>query len=142
VNGALKFGMGAMAQTVDVQGRLVTNDFTDFGPTQTFTGGYFALPSNIGSHTRTVFAVVPEIGINVGYQITPWASVFVGYSFLYTNNVVRPGNQLNRNVNPNQSVAYTGDPLSVSDAPAVPAFKFNSSDFWAQGVNVGLGFRF
>lgn len=142
VNGALKFGMGAMVQTVDVQGKLVTNDFTDLGPTQTFSGGYFALPSNIGSHTRTVFAVVPEIGINVGYQITPWASVFVGYSFLYTNNVVRPGNQINRAVNPNQSVAYTGDPSTVSGVPATPAFKFNSSDFWAQGVNVGLGFRF
>src|SRR5262249_4571750 len=40
VTGAVKFGMGAMVQAVEVSGSLVTNDFTDFGPTQTFPGGY------------------------------------------------------------------------------------------------------
>jgi Putative beta barrel porin-7 (BBP7) len=141
-NGALKFGMGAMVQTVNISGSLETNDFTGFGPTETFPGGYFALPSNIGHHTRTVFAVVPEVGLNVGYQITSWASVFVGYTFLYTNNVVRPGNQMNRNINPTQSVSYVGEPPVTPQGPAQPSFQFNSSDFWAQGITVGLSFRF
>jgi hypothetical protein len=141
-NGAVKFGMGAMRQTVEVSGSLVTNDFTNFGPTQTFSGGYFALPTNIGNHTRTVFAVLPEVALNVGYQITPWASVFVGYTFLYTNNVVRPGNQINRNINPTQSVSYVGEPPANLQGPVQPTFKFNGSGFWAQGINVGLGFRF
>jgi hypothetical protein len=152
-SGNVKFGMGAMVQTVDISGSLVTNDFSfapvsppgqpvSFGPTETFPGGYFALPSNIGSHTRTVFAVVPEVGLNVGYRITSWASVFVGYTFLYTNNVVRPGNQLNRNINPTQSVSWVGETALNPQGPAQPSFKFNSSDFWAQGINVGLGFQF
>ena len=42
--------MGAMVQSVDVSGSLVTNDYSNFGPTQTFSGGYFALPTNIGSY--------------------------------------------------------------------------------------------
>ncbi|MGH7334416.1 MAG: BBP7 family outer membrane beta-barrel protein [Candidatus Rokuibacteriota bacterium] len=141
-SGSLKFAMGAMVQTVDINGSLVTNDFTGFGATQTFPGGYFALPTNIGSYTRSVFAVVPEVGLNIGYQITTWASVFVGYTFLYTNNVVRPGNQINRNINPTQSVSYVGEPPATLQGPAQPSFKFNSSDFWAQGLNVGLTFRF
>ena len=140
--GTVKFGMGAMVQTVDISGSLVTNDFTDFGPTQTFPGGYFALPTNIGSDTRTVFAVLPEVGLNIGYQITPWASAFVGYTFLYTNNVVRPGNQINRNLNTTQSVSWVGETTATLEGPAQPSFKFNSSDFWAQGINVGLMFRF
>ena len=113
-----------------------------FGPTETFPGGYFALPTNIGHHTRTVFAVVPEVGLNVGYRITPWASVFVGYTFLYANDVVRPGNQINRNINPTQSVSWGGGKFLNPQGPAEPSFKFNSSDFWAQGINVGLDFRF
>jgi hypothetical protein len=142
VDGAVKFGMGAMVQTVDVDGSLVTNDFTDFGATQTFPGGYFALPSNIGHHTRTVFAVVPEVGVNVGYQITSWASVFVGYTFLYTNNVVRPGDQISRKINPTQAVSYVGEPPVRLQGAAEPSFRFTSSDFWAQGITIGLGFRF
>ncbi len=141
-NGTVKVGVGAMVQTVEISGSLVTNDFTNFGPTQTFPGGYFALPTNIGTHTRTVFGVVPEVGLNVGYQITPGMSVFVGYTMLYANNVVRPGNQINRNINTTQSVSWVGEPPATLQGPAQPSFKFNTSDFWAQGINVGLGFRF
>lgn len=138
----VKFAMGAMAQSANISGSLVTNDNTNFGPTQTFSGGYFALPTNIGDYSRTVFAVVPEIGLNLGYRITSWASVFVGYTFLYTNNVIRPGNQINRTVNTSQSTSYTEDPAARLQGPAQPSFKFKSSDFWAQGINVGLAFRF
>ena len=82
VSGAVKFALGAMVQSVDVNGSRMTNDFTNVGPTQTFSGGHFALPTNIGTHTRTAFAVVPELGLNVGYRITPWASVSLGYTLL------------------------------------------------------------
>lgn len=142
--GTLKVGLGAMVQSVDVSGSLVTNDFTNFGPTQTFPGGYFALPTNIGGHERTVFAVVPEVRLDIGFRITPSASLFVGYSFLYANNVARPGRQVNRNINPTQTVSWTEDPppLLNPQGPAEPSFSFDSSSFWAQGVNVGLSIRF
>jgi hypothetical protein len=141
-NGVLKVGIGGMAQKVDVSGSLVTNDFTGFGPTQTFPGGYFALPTSIGGYTRTVFAVVPEVALNVGYQISSSASLFLGYSFLYASNVARPGNQVNRNINPTQSVSYVGEPPVTLQGPAQPSFTFNDSDFWAQGINAGVSIRF
>ena len=140
--GIFKLGLGAMVQSVDISGSLATDDFTDNGSIQTFSGGYFALPTNIGSHSRTVFAVLPELQLNVGYRITPTASIFLGYSFLYTNSVARPGNQMNRNINPTQSVSYVGEPPVSLQGPAQPTFGFNSSSFWAQGVNAGLGIRF
>ncbi len=142
VTGVVKFAAGAMVQSLDVSGSFSTNDFTNFGPTQTFLGGYFALPTNIGSHTRTVFAVLPEVGVNVGFQITPWLSVYAGYNFLYVNNVVRPANQLDRNINPTQSVLLVGEPPASLQGIAAPAFQFNGSEFWAQGANVGLTIRF
>jgi hypothetical protein len=142
VTGVVKFAAGAMVQSLDVSGSLTTNDFTNFGPTQTFPGGYFALPTNIGAHTRTVFAVVPEVGVNLGVQITPWISVFAGYNFLYANSVVRPANQIDRNINPTQSVSYVGEPPASLQGQAAPSFQFNGSGFWAQGANVGLAVRF
>ena len=140
--GTAKVALGAMAQAVDISGSLVTNDYTGDGSTQTFSGGYFALPTNIGNHSRTQFAVVPEVNLNVGYRITPAASLFVSYSLLYASNVVRPGNQINRTVNTTQSTSYTEDPNARLAGPAQPSFAFNGSSFLAQGVNVGVAIRF
>ncbi|MEK6662083.1 MAG: BBP7 family outer membrane beta-barrel protein [candidate division NC10 bacterium] len=141
-NSTVKFALGAMVQSVDIDGFLETNDFNDFGPVQRFAGGYFAQPTNIGSHSRSVFAVVPEVGLNIGYRITEWTSVFVGYTFLYTNSVVRPAQQIDRNINPTQSASFEGSPPTPLEGPAQPSFRFNGSDFWAQGLNVGLTGRF
>jgi hypothetical protein len=142
LSGALKVALGAMVESVDIDGRLVTNDFNNFGAPETFAGGYFAQPTNMGNHTRSVFAVVPEAGLTLGYQITPRLSVFGGYTFLYASNVVRAPQQLNRNINPAQAPAITGDPPAPLTGPAQPSFRFKSSDFWAQGLNVGIAFRF
>ena len=140
--GVAKIGLGTMRQSVDIGGTLATNDFTSTGAVQTFPGGYFALPTNIGSYRRNVFAVLPELQLNVGYRLSPSASVYVGYSFIYVNNVARPGNQLSRNINPTQSVSYVGEPPASLQGPASPSFSFDSSDFWAQGVTAGLSVRF
>ena len=141
-NGVVKIGLGAMDQKVSVNGSLVTDDFSIGDAPQTFAGGYFALPTNIGDHSRTVFAVVPEVKLNLGYRVTPATTVYVGYSFLYVSNVVRPGNQINRNINPTQSVSYTGDLPVNLEGPAQPTFNFNSTSFWAQGVSIGLSVAF
>jgi Putative beta barrel porin-7 (BBP7) len=55
-----KLALGTMQQSVSVNGFLETNDYNDYGPTQIFPGGYFALRSNIGDHSHNAFAVVPE----------------------------------------------------------------------------------
>ena len=137
-----KVALGTMQQRVSVGGFLETNDYTDYGPTQTFSGGYFALPTNSGEHSRNTFAVVPEIAVGVGYRLTPQATVYAGYSFLYASNVARPGEQVNRNVNPTQSVSYGNDPPATLVGAAQPNFNFNTTDFWAQTLSIGLAYRF
>ncbi len=84
------------------------------------------------------FAVVPELGLNLGYQFTPVIRGFVGYNFIYWSDVVRPGQQIDLNVNrtfqPGSAIPRTG--------ATVPGFPFTGTDFWAQGLTVGLEFRF
>jgi hypothetical protein len=133
---SLKMALGVMRQSVDIAGSLVTNQFT---PTvTTFAGGYFAQPTNSGSHHRDVFAVVPEASVNVGYRLTRWASIVVGYTFLYASNVARPGEQIDRTVNPTQSPSFgLPPPVSLTGA-ARPRFRFEGTDFWAHGLNLGI----
>lgn len=139
---AIKVGLGAMRQSVGIRGSLVTNDFNGLGDPQTFPGGYFAQPTNIGNHSRDVFAVVPEGSVTVGLHLNAWASIFAGYTFLYASDVVRPGDQIDRSINPTQNPSFTGVVPSPLVGPARPAFSFQNSDFWAQGVSFGVALRY
>lgn len=142
VNGSVQVALGAMVQDVNVQGSTVTNRFANPGSPQTLSGGYFALPTNIGDYSRTVFAAVPELRLNVGYYFTPTISVSVGYDVLYASNVARPGNQVNRNLNPSQIPSLRGDPPIPVTGPAQPTFNFDGSSFWAQAVSATLHIRY
>jgi putative beta barrel porin BBP7 len=137
----VKVAVGAMRQHLDVAGSLTTNFFSP-PIVQTFGGGIFAQASNIGSHRRDVIAVVPEAGLNVGFRLTDWATILVGYSFLYASDVVRPGSQIDRVINPTQSQAISLNNPATLSGVARPTFRFQSSDFWAHGLNAGFAFTF
>src|SRR5262249_57995102 len=90
-----KVAIGGVHQAVDVNGTTSTSVFT--GPNAgTFTspGGLLAQPTNIGQIGRDRFAVVPEVGVKVGFQVTDHLRAYAGYNFLYMSSVVRPGDQI------------------------------------------------
>jgi hypothetical protein len=68
--------------------------------------------------------------------------VFAGYDLVYWSQVVRPGNQINHNVNLTQNAVLDPNGLGRLVGPAQPAPLFNRSDFWAQGINLGLEVRY
>lgn len=126
---------GANQQTTEIDG--YTTIIPPGGPATTYPGGLYAQPSNIGRYTRTVFAVMPEIGLRLGVQATEHCRVYVGYNFLYLSNVLRAGDQIDQRVNPNQL-----PPRTNFTGPALPAYTPKSTDFWMQGVSIGLEVRF
>src|SRR5205807_1574161 len=89
-----KIALGDNHQTLDIQGSQTIT--TPAGAVQNFRGGLLALPSNIGHFTRDRFAVVPELGLSVGYQMTEQLRVSVGYNLLWWSNVLRAGEQIDR----------------------------------------------
>ncbi len=131
-----KVGLGVTNQNVTISGSQFSS--LSNGTTQSLGFGVLANPNIIGSHSRNVFTVVPEVGVNVGYQLTDNLRLFVGYNFLYWSSVVRPGMQINRGVNPTMAFATAGVPVV---GPPPPGFAFNSSGFWAQGLTVGMELR-
>jgi len=82
--------------------------------------------------------VVPEVGVQLSVRITDWVYATVGYSFLYLSDVARPGDQVDRNVNVQPVPA--GVPALIP--PAAPPPTFRSTNFWAQGLDIGLRFSF
>jgi hypothetical protein len=60
---------------------------------------------------------------------------------MYWSQVVRPGSQIDRNINLSQSVIL-GNTNGILTGPASPMPLFNRTDFWAQGLSVGFELRF
>ena len=132
VQGLAKVALGANSRNVDINGSTLENG--QLLP----PGGFLALTSNIGNHHDTKFSVVPEIGLRLGYQVNEHLRAFVGYTFMYWTNVVRPGDQIDLNVN---ATFLPNAPGGPSGAPR-PAFVAHDSDLWVQGVSFGAEFRF
>jgi hypothetical protein len=84
--------------------------------------------------------VVPEAGVNFGFQLTRCLRVVAGYSFLYNSSVLRAGNQIDRGLNVTQLPSQVGPGTLVGVARPVPVLR--GSDFWAQGFSVGLELRY
>ena len=132
-----KVALGATNQTVDINGRT---SVTNGGVTQTLPGGLLTQRgTNIGHYSRTAFGVIPEVGLGLGYNITDWWKVTAGYNFLYWNDVARPGDQINTNVN-RTLLPFRGNASAIGGAQ--PSFTGRTSDFYAHGVTLGMQFSF
>lgn len=131
-----KISLGQVEQQLSING--AQSIIFDNGMNSQFAGGLLAVPgANIGTYSQTKFAVVPEIGFNLGYQLTSRCRAFVGYNFLYMSNILRPGEQIDQNIDitriPNFPVG------GVARLPVVlPTVPLKESDFFVQGVSFGF----
>ncbi len=99
-------------------------------------GGVLVQPSNALRFYQSRFAYVPELALEVGYWVTPYMRLEVGYQFLYWSEVARPGSEMDLTVNPAQVPRDPRFGNGLGDAR--PAFQFHQSDFWAQGFHFGF----
>jgi hypothetical protein len=125
-----KVGLGNMDQTVTISGMETRQP-----PVVTSTGSLLALPTNIGRYNRDEFAAVPELGVNVNYQLSNCLDFTFGYSIIYWSDVLRPGDQIDRTINGTQT---SGGTLMGA---ARPQFAFVDGDYWVQGINLGFTLR-
>jgi hypothetical protein len=133
-----KVALGATQQLAQLTGASVVNNN---GAISTFPLGVYVGPSNMGRFYRSDFAVAPEVGVNVGFKVSERVTARVGYSFLYLSRVSRPGDLVDLTINPN-GVPTDPNSFGTPGGPARPAFGWHPTDFWAQGINFGLEFRY
>ena len=129
-----KLALGSTNSRVSIGGTTVAT-VPDTAPV-TSQGGFLAQQTNSGQFSRNWFAMVPELGATIGYDIDCRRRITVGYSLIYWSKVARPGDQIDLNLNP------TPLPVTQTNTGRGPEFRFATTDFWAQGLSLGLDFRF
>ncbi len=135
VDTLLRMGIGVTNQTVRINGTTTSTSGT--AAPVTSVGGLLAQRTNIGTYEQDEFSVVPEFNINLGYQLTDHLRATVGYTFLYWSNVVRPGDQISRDINPSL-LPPESNPFTGAERPT---FDFDTTDYWAQGISFGGEYR-
>jgi hypothetical protein len=140
LDGVVKLAVGVTHEEVSIQGSQLFPPGTPNVDTR--AGGLFALSSNIGTFSRDRFAVVPEVGVTLGWYLTENVQVTVGYNFLYWSSVVRPGEQIDRNLDVNRIPNFFLNPRPP-DVPGLhPGVLFKESDYWVQGLTFGVRIAF
>jgi hypothetical protein len=133
-DGDLKFALGRTEQKVTIAGSTV---FSMVGVENTFDGGLLALPTNEGQYTQRNTDFVTEFGMTVGYLLTSNLRITGGYRLVYWPRVVRVGDVIDMTVNG----SYIPDPTVTPSGAIRPAFAFQDTSFWAQGLSLGLDYR-
>jgi len=128
-----QMALGVTRQELQIDGS--TQIVVPGGGSSIAPGGLLAQASNIGSYNRNVFSVVPEVGVRLGYALTPNLRVFAGYNAMWWGNVLRAGDQIDTVVNPTQIPVGRGPGTLVG--PARPAVLFQDSSFFAHGITLG-----
>jgi hypothetical protein len=135
-----KLALGDIHELVDPEGSTLLFLPGSATPAASARGGVLALRTNSGAATSDRFAVIPEVAIKVGWRLNDRLNAFAGYSFLYCSDVVRPGDQVNPNIN--VSNAPSSLFFNRFPTPAQPIPVFRHTDYWAHGVNLGLEVQF
>lgn len=128
-NGKCAFGNNRERTWIDGSSSQTAN-----GVTTNFDYGLLALPTNIGSYRRDVFAVLPEANANLKIDVTKNLRLIAGYTFVYINRTQRSGDAINRTINTTQ---INGALSGVAE----PSFSANDTPFWVHGLNAGVELR-
>jgi Putative beta barrel porin-7 (BBP7) len=135
-----KVALGVNHETINVQG--ATSLLTKAGAVlQTGPGGLLAVATNSGNHSADELTVVPEIGVKFNFDMTQCLRFNIGYNLLYMSSVARPGNQIDRRINPQfvpSDIAY----FPQTTGPFYPRGFFRDTDFYAHGLAFGVEVRY
>ena len=133
-----RFAVGNMHQTLRVRG-VTSFQNTDTGRSGFAYAGLYANASNVGTYSNDEFAVIPDLNLTVGINVTRCLSMYVGYNFVYLNKVIRPGNQLNPVIDP--SIVPFSTAYGNAAVPS-PLKGLVQDDFTIQGVSFGFGLKY
>jgi hypothetical protein len=129
-----KMAVGYTRSSVNINGATIVTAPGDTPDSS--DGGLLAQLSNMGTHDRDSFSVMPEFGVSLGYDITCNLRATVGYTVLYWNNVLRTADQIDTNINTTQTRHGTLAGI------ALPVTNGVLTDFWVQSLTFGVDYRF
>jgi hypothetical protein len=133
LGGLLKAAYGYNYAISEINGATFT---TVNGATATSAGNLLALQSNIGRTSRYKGVIVPELGFNVGWDVTSKVRLKLGYTFIYFDRLFRSSGQIDENINTNLI------PPVLGGGPVSPAPVLLQTSTAIHGLNAGLELRY
>ncbi len=148
VNGFTKIAVGDMRETFNLRGftsQIVPDAARPNNPgIATTPGGSFVGPldNNTERHFDRV-CLVPQVNLNVGYEITDNIRVHVGYDYIYISAMARPVDQLTRSFSTTAlSLGNNTGSLLNNNTQSInifaPGFKVHNDQSWIYGINMGV----
>jgi hypothetical protein len=140
VDGLFKVAVGSHRRVVTINGQTINT--VPGGGTTEFEGGLLTSEvTNIGRYADNTIAVIPELRVGVGGQLTNNISVRAGYGILLWNAVARAGSQLP----PGLEVDPRNQPPLDPNNPGGPEPEFNGifgNPLVAHGFDFGVQFTY
>jgi hypothetical protein len=139
-----RVSLGWNHEMVNIHGNTLITD--PQGNSTPLPGGMLALsqdgngdPLNIGDFSRSRFVAIPELSVNLGFQVNNNLRLYGGYDIIYWGAVVRAGEQINTLIDDGNI------PFPSGAAPAGgpnPTFNWREASYWAQGLRFGAEVTF
>lgn len=122
--GLIKLGFGSVDREVTIDGfrRTTVSANNQFEEDQ----GLLARRTNSGTFSDDTFVVVPELGLNLSYRLTPKWEWSAGYSFIALADVARAGQQIDLRSNLSDPIVGTLAPEFnlVEEGFSLSSFNF------------------
>jgi hypothetical protein len=130
-----RLGLGNVHEHVNINGSTAVLD-----PSGNVSQlpGFLAQPSNDGIYNRNVFAFLPELELNLHYQLTDQIDLTIGYTALFLTRVARAADQIDTNVS-NTELPTANPPSGIGNGPTE---VLRDTSLWAQGISGGIELRF
>ena len=124
-----KVALGNTHQIVTIDGQTIV---TPTGQaTQIRDGGVFAVRTNEGTYTRDSFTMIPQVGVELGYQVNDSWRAFLGYNVLYWATVIHAAEQIDLNIDPRN--------IPIAQDPALPFPRVPRQDVQLLGARIEFG---
>jgi hypothetical protein len=133
-----KLALGTTSRRSELAGRTtVSVPIPGMGPdVDTRNTGLLVQSTNAGVRVDNMFSVLPEVGLTLGYEVSPRLSFTLGYTYMHWHGVMRASSLVDRRLNLSQL-----DAAGLIGSPR-PAFAPVGNGVWAQGVSFGMNYRF
>lgn len=126
-----RLGLGNLRRQVNIAGSTTS---TSGGTTSTESQGLLARNTNGRPFEDDTFVILPEVAINMAYQLRPGLDFNVGYNYMMLPKVAQAGQQINDNLAVNLS-----DPLV---GRLDPQLNFDERKYWLHSLGLGLQLRY
>lgn len=141
VNAAAKVALGPNHEVIEINGQTRETG----GAGRILSGGLLAVGGtgtggNIGRQVTNRFAIMPELGAQIGAQVTSHVRLLLGYQWLYINDVVRPASQIDTAIN--QRLVPASLSFGSRAGQNAPVITARHDDFFAQGITFGIDIRY